>query len=779
MTAKFAGLPRTGAVFQSLLVALLVLGASAAANAETYEYDALGRLKKVIHDDGATTDYTLDPAGNRLNVAALGRDITAPTQPANLRFTELAPTSARATWDASTDDRGPPNYDYRVNSGNWISLGAATTVVLPALTEQTLYTFEVRAHDAADNLSAVRSGQFTTPPVNGPDTVPPTQPGNISFTTSLTSATATWVASTDDRPPAPTYEYQLAGGSWVGVATNTATMNGLNDGANYSFAVRARDAAGNFSAPRTSSFTTTAGSGPTTPGTPTFANITATGATANWGQSIDDVRVVGYEYRVDGAAGWSVITNPGPTQQITTANLGGLSQGVFHLFEVRAFDQPGNRSAVASASFKTLDDSVPTQPPSLGFSDITATSALATWGQSSDNVGVVGYDYRLNGGAWVPLNGASNVSANLNGLAASTSYNFDVRARDDFGNVSALRSGSFATIAAVDITPPTQPPSLSLTPASTSVSASWGASTDETALAGYDYRVVGVTNFTSVNVPTTSGSVSGLSPSTGYTFEVRARDATGNVSTVRSQAFTTQAFTATVQVSGSAPVDLRALANAAGYNGAPNANITFQVASGVTIIGAAGGGIGLDTGTWPTGGTLNLTLEVSGKIYGGGGGGGTGGAGLVNGSAGSAGGDAIFVRTPLSVVVNSGGEIKSGGGGGGGGGGSRGPPPTNTPVTGGHGGGGFPNGVGPAAAGEGTTGGGGAGSNGGSTSGATAGAGGAGGNAGSSGATGATGSTLSGPPAFGGAGGAAGFAIRRNGNSVPVTNNGTIAGTQG
>nr|WP_252980975.1 carbohydrate binding domain-containing protein [Streptomyces chartreusis] len=62
---------------------------------------------------------------------------------------------------------------------------------------------------------------------------------------------------------------------------------------------------------------------------------------------------------------------------------------------------------------------------------------------------------------------------------------------------------------------------------SSSVSLAWNASTDNVGVTGYDvFR--GSTQVLSVSG--TSATVSGLSPSTGYTFTVKARDAAGNVS---------------------------------------------------------------------------------------------------------------------------------------------------------------------------------------------------------------------------------------------------------
>lgn len=274
----------------------------------------------------------------------------------------------------------------------------------------------------------------------------------------------------------------------------------------------------------------------------------------------------------------------------------------------------------------------------------------------------------------------------------------------------------------------------------------------------------------------TGNAPTGTAQANAYWDVVAAPGGEGNPATPPS------AFTATIDLTNSSTgANLRALADAAGYTGHSDATITFRVPASVTINGAPGGGIAIDTGTWPTSSyTIGLSVQVmnGGVVNGGGGSGGRGGTGSSGGS-GSTGGDAIYQRVALtSVTVDSGGILRGGGGGGGGGAGARtiinGEPAGSA---GGGGGGGRPNGAGgaggytlqtaqqasPGGAGSPTVEGlGGAGKN---ESGVT----------GSAGANGGSYATSGG----GGSGGAAGYAIRRNGYSSPVTNNGSISGTVG
>ncbi|MBU7316392.1 glycosyl hydrolase family 18 protein [Paenibacillus oleatilyticus] len=173
------------------------------------------------------------------------------------------------------------------------------------------------------------------------------------------------------------------------------------------------------------------------------------------------------------------------------------------------------------------DTQPPTAPANLSVSGKTSTTVSLSWGASTDNVGVTGYDV-YQGGALV--GNAATTSYTVSGLTPSTSYTFTVKAKDAAGNVSAASNAVTVTTdgAPTDTTPPTAPTGVSASNVtSTSVSLTWTASTDNVGVTGYDVyqgsTLVG-------SVATTSYTVSGLTPSTSYTFTVKAKDAAGNVS---------------------------------------------------------------------------------------------------------------------------------------------------------------------------------------------------------------------------------------------------------
>ena len=119
-------------------------------------------------------------------------------------------------------------------------------------------------------------------------------------------------------------------------------------------------------------------------------------------------------------------------------------------------------------------------------------------------------------------------SYTLSGLPANTSYDIQVSAYDSQLNESALSTAVSMTTSNVDSVAPTTPSSLVVTFAtSSSIALSWGASTDNVAVTGYEVFLDGVLNTT---VTSTTTTIFGLSSGTFYSIKVRAKDAIPNYS---------------------------------------------------------------------------------------------------------------------------------------------------------------------------------------------------------------------------------------------------------
>lgn len=170
------------------------------------------------------------------------------------------------------------------------------------------------------------------------------------------------------------------------------------------------------------------------------------------------------------------------------------------------------------------DTAAPTAPANL-TATLSGTTADLTWTASTDNVGVTGYRVTRNG---TLITTVINTFYNDSNRTPGT-YTYTVAAVDGAGNVSAASNSATVTVAeppATDTTAPSVPANLVSTVVGTTVSLSWGTSTDDTRVAGYRVTRNGI-----FLASTDSASFidSGLASGT-YTYTVAAFDAAGNTS---------------------------------------------------------------------------------------------------------------------------------------------------------------------------------------------------------------------------------------------------------
>nr|WP_239313474.1 glycoside hydrolase family 9 protein [Plantactinospora mayteni] len=182
------------------------------------------------------------------------------------------------------------------------------------------------------------------------------------------------------------------------------------------------------------------------------------------------------------------------------------------------------------------DSTAPSAPGTPTATAVTATGVTLGWTAATDNVGVTGYDvYRENGATDVLLGSAATPTFAVTGLAAETTYQFYVVARDAAGNRSTASAPVSVTTRPAgtgDTTPPGTPgtPTASAV-TSTGATLSWTASTDNVGVTGYRvYREAGATDALLGSPITPTFAVTGLTVGTTYQFYVVAVDAAGNVS---------------------------------------------------------------------------------------------------------------------------------------------------------------------------------------------------------------------------------------------------------
>jgi fibronectin type 3 domain-containing protein len=222
---------------------------------------------------------------------------------------------------------------------------------------------EVRIYNRA--LTQAEIQQDMTTPIGGapPDTTPPTAPTNLTATAaSSTQINLGWTASTDNVGVTG-YQVERCQGagcaSFALVASPAGTAYsdlGLQPATSYSYRVRARDAAGNFSLYSTTASATTPAPPDTTPPTaPT--NLTATAASSTqinlaWTASTDNVGVTGYQVercQGTGCSTFALVASPAGTAYSDP----GLQPATSYSYRVRATDAAGNLSGYSNTASAT------------------------------------------------------------------------------------------------------------------------------------------------------------------------------------------------------------------------------------------------------------------------------------------------------------------------------------------------------------------------------------------------------------------------------------------
>ncbi|WP_204358792.1 CARDB domain-containing protein [Streptosporangium sp. 'caverna'] len=175
-----------------------------------------------------------------------------------------------------------------------------------------------------------------------------------------------------------------------------------------------------------------------------------------------------------------------------------------------------------------VDSTAPSAPSNLAYTQPASGQIRLTWSASTDNTAVTGYDVYANGALRGSV--AGNVLTYTDTQPGTATVAYYVRAKDAAGNAS----GNSNTVTRTgtpggDTQNPSAPSNLAYTqPASGQIRLTWSASTDNTAVTGYDVYAnnalrgsVGAGVLTYTDTQPDSATVA---------YFVRAKDAAGNVS---------------------------------------------------------------------------------------------------------------------------------------------------------------------------------------------------------------------------------------------------------
>jgi|GEM_PF-1191853 len=291
---------------------------------------------------------------------------------------------------------------------------------LTALTDGP-HTFEVRARDAADNVSASVSRTWTVDTAAPVATIDSGPSGPVAVTTA---------AFTFSTEAGATLECKLDNAATFTTCTSPLNLSALAEGA-HSFQVRARDAAGNVGTPSTRNWavdttapTVSIDSGPTGTVSNTSADFTFS---TEVGASL--------ECKLDAAA-FTSCSSP-------LAITGPLTEGA-HTFQVRARDALDNLSAPVTRNW-TVDLTGPNVSIDQGPTGTVRTRDVRFVFSSLDAGASFECSVDLTPAVFTPCTSALDLSALIDGA-----HNFQVRAKDAVGNFSAPATRTFS----VDATPP-------------------------------------------------------------------------------------------------------------------------------------------------------------------------------------------------------------------------------------------------------------------------------------------------------------------------------------
>lgn len=283
------------------------------------------------------------------------------------------------------------------------------------------HSFAVRAHDRAGNLDASPAVFAWTVDTSTPDTQLLTGPDGPQAAT-----TASFTFLSPDAGGTATFECQLDGGGFA-PCTSPHQLSNLPE-AQHVFAVRVRDAAGNYD-PTPSMRTWTVDLTPPDTMIMTGPNGLVAQASASFAFASNESDVV-YSCSVDGSP-FVACTSPDSMMS--------LAQGA-HNFAVRATDAAGHTDGTPATSAWTVD----TVPP-----DITLTSGPSQNGTTGPRV-VVGFTVS---------EGTTTCSLDMAAFAPCTSqfadnlpagaHSLRIRSTDAAGNVETInRSFNVACVAA-------------------------------------------------------------------------------------------------------------------------------------------------------------------------------------------------------------------------------------------------------------------------------------------------------------------------------------------
>jgi hypothetical protein len=306
----------------------------------------------------------------------------------------------------------------------------------------------------------------------------------------------------------------------------------------HSLSADARDAAGKMTTSVGVSVTVSNDTAPPAVSITAPANgATVSGAVTVSATASDNVGVVGVKFLLDGAPlGGEVMVSPYAVSWST----GSASNGAHSLTAV-ARDAAGNQTTSAAVSVTVFNDSTPpTVSITAPATGATVSGAVVVSASATDNVGVVGVQFLLDGAPLGAETTAVPYAVSWNTVAATNgAHTLAARARDAAGNQKTSTVVN-VTVSNGDVTPPvvaiTAPAAGASVAGKVTVSAT---ASDNVAVVGVQFLLDGLPLGAEVRVAPYSIAWKTQQVAPGsHTLSATARDAAGNRTTSTAVAVT-------------------------------------------------------------------------------------------------------------------------------------------------------------------------------------------------------------------------------------------------
>ncbi|MEO8064706.1 MAG: Ig-like domain-containing protein [Pseudomonadota bacterium] len=546
------------------------------------QIDELRVYNRALSQSEIQTDMVTPISSGAADVASPSVSVTAPANGATVSGTVTLSANA-------ADNTGVAGVQFKVDG---VNTGAEDTTSPYSVQWNTAgagfgsHTITAVARDAAANTT---TSAVVTVTVSGGDSQAPTvsltAPANgatVSGTTSV-SATAT------DNVGVVGVQFKLDGANLgaedtsspysVQWSTTTATPG------SHQLTAVARDLAGNSSTSTVAAVTVNNGDGtaPTVALTAPAAGAAVSGSVTVSADASDNVGVVGVQFKVDGV---DIGTEDTSASYSRTWDSATASNGTHSLTAV-ARDAAGNTTTSAARTVNVNNGGGDTQAPTVSLtapaSGATVAGSISITASASDNVAVVGVQFKVDGVNSGAEDTRSPFSRTWDSRTASNgAHSLTAVARDAAGNTttSAARSvtvnngGGDTTAPTASLTAPASGATVS---GSISITAN---ASDNVAVVGVQFKVDGVNTGTEDTSSPYSRTWDSSTASNGtHSLTAVARDAAGNstTSTARSVTVSNGGDTQSPTVSLTAP------ANGATVSG--SVSVTANASDNVGVVG--------------------------------------------------------------------------------------------------------------------------------------------------------------------------------------------------